>query len=260
LGEFTCKHLTNKYIGRTGLEKKLVEIQIEVLIAIGNGSSPVPTSIRVETFLPSTRWAKSYYEPRRDDLLALLPKAAKRILSLGCGWGLTEQALIENGVDVTAVPLDVVVGAVAATKGIQIIPVSLEEAPVQLASGSFDGILISNLLHLVDDPIGLLRQYSGLLIPGGVLVLSVPNLSHGAIWLRQLCRSAELSRLRDYHHSGVHLMSHDLMCRWLDAAGYALQRSEASLTPRWQTYNKMTRGLAKKLMADEFLFVAAKRG
>ena len=138
LSDFTCKHLTNKYIGKTGLEKSQVDIQIDALLSIADSGKPVPSPICVASKLPGTRWIKSYYEPCRDDLLSIVPKNTKTVLSIGCGWGKTEEALLKENVQVTAVPLDIVIGKLAETKGVRVIPSTLEEAPKQLAGEKFD--------------------------------------------------------------------------------------------------------------------------
>jgi hypothetical protein len=142
LADFTCKHLTNKYVGRTGLESSLVDMQVRALIDIGNGAAPQTPAVRVESFLPGQRWAKSYYEAAREDLLALLPAGARRVLSVGCGWGQTEEALGAKGVEVVAIPLDAVIGRVAAGKGVQVVSVGVSGAAKALRGTQFDAILI----------------------------------------------------------------------------------------------------------------------
>ena len=69
LDDFACSHLTNKYIGRTGTEKSLVDMQIDALRELGMGALDVPAPIPVETADGDPRWAKSYYEPRLDAVI-----------------------------------------------------------------------------------------------------------------------------------------------------------------------------------------------
>jgi hypothetical protein len=152
-------HLTNKYIGRTGVEASLVELQVRTLI---DNRRSRRSPARFDPFRPrlaGTRWIKSYYEPCREDLVALVPESARTVLSIGCGWGSTEEALLRKHLDVSAIPLDTVIGEVAATRGVRIIPWCLEAAPAHLAEASFDVLLIPGLLHLLDDPVAILRSY-----------------------------------------------------------------------------------------------------
>ncbi len=258
LGEFTCKHLSNKYVGRTGLEKELVDIQIATLLDIERGSVSVPKPIRVETYLPHNRWAKSYYEPRRDDLLSLVPAGATRILSIGCGWGKTEEALVAGGAEVTAIPLDVVIGAVARSRGVRVIQSALDGGSRDLRACAFDVVLIAGLLHLVDDPIDLLRQYGAVLAPNGSIIISVPNTSHLAVRLKRLHGASPFAALEDYQRSGVHVTSPRLVANWLIESGFAVQRSRATIAGRWHLFHKLTLGLFPGLWAEDLAFAARK--
>ena len=259
LENFTCKHLTNKYVGRTGLEKRLVEMQINALNEIGSGHRISSEPMRVHTYLPGTRWAKSYYEPRRDDLLGLVPRGAERILSLGCGWGETEASLIARGAQVMAIALDAVIAEVARSKGIAVVPASLADGWKHIAPGSLDVILVSGVLHLVDDPADILRRYGNALASDGAIVISVPNVQHLAVRLKRLGGASEFETLQDYERSGVHSVSFALVRAWIESAGLEIQHSEPTFAPRWSTYNKLSVGLVPGLWADEFLVRVRKR-
>ena len=257
--EFTCKHLPNKYIGRTGLEKSLVDSQIRTLLDIGKNGTAVREPIRVETRLPGTRWTKFYYEPRRDDLLALIPSGASRVLSIGCGWGKTEQALIEKGVHVTAVPLDTVIGTLAKKRGIEVIEEDLRSAPARLAGQKFDALLITGLLHLVDDPAGLLGKYGRLLVDGGLAIANCPNVRHLAIRVRQLQGRFDLQGLEDYRKSGVHQTSSGMVRKWFSSAGFRTVEVRHVIANRWQNFDRWTMGLAPGLWAEEFIAIGGNR-
>jgi SAM-dependent methyltransferase len=256
LAAFTCKHLTNKYVGHTGIPARLLDLQVEALLDIKCQERPAPEPIRVEPRLPSTRWIKSYYEPCREDLVELVPAAARRVLSIGCGWGSTEEALIKRNIDVTAVPLDIVIGRLAAARGVHIIPCDLDGAPARLSGESFDALLISGLIHLVDDPVELLRSYRPLLNPGGVAIASFPNLNHASVWWRRITKVPAVEGLADYRRSGVHLTSLRLVTRWLRMAGFQLQESSCLMARRWSRCHRATLGVAKGLWASEYLVVA----
>lgn len=252
LEDFTCKHLTNKYIGRTGLEKEFVDIQVRALLDIAKNSKPISAPMRVETKLPGMRWTKSYYEPCRNDLLSMIPAGTTRILSLGCGWGKTEEALLERGVEVSAIPLDVVIGRVAEARGIRVIPEDLESGPERLRGEVFDVLLICGLLHLIDDPVRLLRRYGELLSSEGMVVVSCPNLAQVSARLRRLTGQSDHPPHDDYRRSGVHRASNQLIRRWLVSAGFSVEQVKATIRGRWCKYNQITLGLAKGLWAYEF--------
>ena len=212
LQDFTCKHLTNKYVGRTGLEKRLVDIQVEALLDIATRGVSVAPPVRVGTLLPGNRWNKWYYEPCRDDMLSMIPDRVRRVLSLGCGWGRTEEALVDRNVQVTAIPLDVVIGKVAETRGIRVVGEPLQAGPERLAGEEFDVMLISNLLHLVEDPVDLLRKYRAVLHAGGMAILSCPNMNQLAIWTRRVLAAKKLSGDRE-----LRTLGRSLYLRWTGA-------------------------------------------
>lgn len=255
LEDFTCKHLPNKYIGRTGLEKSQVDAQIRTLLEISKNEKPGRLPIRVESRLPGTRWTKFYYERCREDLLGLIPDQAARVLSIGCGWGKTEGTLVERGVHVTAVPLDTVIGALAKTRGIEVVDEGLESAPARLAGQKFDVLLITGLLHLIDDPAGLLRQYRGLLSDGGLVIATCPNVNHLAIRIRRLRGQFDLRGLEDYQTSGVHRASRAMVADWLASSGFSDIEVRYVVAERWRKFDRWTLNCAPGLWAEEFIAV-----
>lgn len=258
LEDFTCRHLTNKYVGRTGLAKPLVDIQVRTLLDLAEKNEPLPAPIRVQPRLAGTRWIKSYYEPCRDDLLAMVPEGTQRVLSVGCGWGATEAALVNRGIHVTAVPLDVVIGKLAETQGVRVVSESLEAAAGRLTGERFDVLLISTLLHLVDDPIALLRAYGELLTDDGLVILSCPNMKRLSVWVRRIKGEALFKDIADYERSGIHQTSSSLIQKWLRIAGFSVTNMHCRFEGRWRTFHRLTLGLARQLWATEFLCKARK--
>jgi SAM-dependent methyltransferase len=252
LEDFTCKHLTNKYIGKTGLKKPLVDLQIAALLELADNSQQVPQPIRTETYLPTDRWCKSYYEPNRDAFLGLIPSSAKTVLSLGCGSGNPEEALLRRGVQVSAVPLDVVIGRLAEARGVRVIRESLEGSPLELAGETFDALLVLNLLHLTDDPVRVLSEYRKLLAKDGSVVVSCPSLNHLGITIRQFKGDQTLRALRDSKNPGIQQTSHAIVRGWLQSAGFQVTAVEDVFSQRWGKVNQWSLGLLKRFCAEEF--------
>jgi len=255
LDEFTCSHLSNRYVGSIGAERSVVDIQIAALLEMAKRSSSA-SSIAVETRLPGERWSKSYYERRRDDLLDLIPPDTKHVLSIGCGWGKTEQALVARNIRVSAIPLDNVIGRLSEMHGVTLVHASLDAAPRKLAEKTFDALLISNLLHLIEKPADLLRSYAPLVRPGGCMIVSCPNVAHASVTVRRLLGWAEFRGLRSYARSGVHVTSPWRVRGWLRASGFAVSKRVYVFDGRWNRWNRSTFNLAASLLATEFAFVA----
>src|SRR4030095_851772 len=145
LDEFTLPHLPNKYIGKLGLPKPDFELQLEVLRNLpGKSCSPPPMGR--ETNVPGGRWSKSYYEPISDDFISLVPQDARRVLTIGCGWGAMEGVLVSRGMQVSGIPLDCVIAPCAAARGVKLLTGCDPLNFVSLPTAEFDTVLVSNIL------------------------------------------------------------------------------------------------------------------
>lgn len=252
LRDFTCKHLTNKYIGRTGVESKLVDLQVAALMKMADGAAgQIPKPLRVEASEETTDWAKHYYEPARNDIVALLPSGAKRVLSLGCGWGATEEQIVQRGAEVTAVPIDVIIGRVAESRGVRVVFESIDKAVDELRGEKFDAIVASGILHLVADPSALLQRYARLLSPGATAVVSYPNFAHAASRVRQMTGRDPIGDYKADGSDGAHRTSPSRVGSWLKTAGFKVERTDNIVSGRWVRFNGLTMGLTPSLWANE---------
>ncbi len=171
-------HLPNKYIGKLGLTFDQVQGQVGALFRCLQGELTreelLPPQGRPETY----RRSKSYCEPVRHDVLAVVPPGTKQVLSLGCGTGATEAVLVRRGIRVVGIPLDAVVGETARAGGLEVTPPSFPEAFALLAGQRFDCILLIDVLPHVPDPPALLAQSGQLLADRGRLVATAPNFDY----------------------------------------------------------------------------------
>ncbi|OIQ93370.1 ubiquinone biosynthesis O-methyltransferase [mine drainage metagenome] len=123
----------------------------------------------------------------------------KRVLDVGCATGYLARALVENGCVVTGVELDPVAGAVARPSLAELVIADLNDVDLadQLPGQLFDSIVFGDVLEHLTDADHLLRSATTLLAPGGSVVISVPNVTHGSL------RLALLQGRWDYRDSGL---------------------------------------------------------
>lgn len=174
LEDFSIEHLPNKYIGKMGLAKSDLMVQIEALRQVHLGKLPGYELLEPETKLPGSMGAKHYYERPDARLLEMVDSAAS-VLSWGCGSGALEEPLVSSGVKVVGVPLDAVIGSNAQRRGLELVYGPENAALEQLKGAGFEAVILSDVLHLVDDQESLLSGLRSTLGEGGKLACRIPN-------------------------------------------------------------------------------------
>ncbi len=226
LEDFLVPHLSNRYAGKTTvMTAEEFYSQVKALRRAGENGGPRATLFPIETRLYVQHLSKSYYEPCQEELISLVPKRTQSLLSVGCGWGETEKRLLEAGMRVKAIPMDSVIAASAESRGIEIVYGGAKIARERLASERFDCLLLSNVLHLVHDPVEWLASFAELLAPEGRVVASVPNLSKLRRLSRRLRLRGHVANPKSYDDSGMHATTGSLVRRWLRQAGLKPDRT-----------------------------------
>lgn len=112
--------------------------------------------------------------------------AGARVLDVGCGRGVLLAALADRGLEVHGVEQSAEAARGADLRAEIRIATHLDEAGY--APRYFDEIIIWHVLEHLDDPRRFFREAQRLLVPGGRLIVAVPNLSSaqarwsGAAW------------------------------------------------------------------------------
>jgi SAM-dependent methyltransferase len=177
--------------------------QIKTLNNICGGLHPASTLCNTESKILHGKWSKSYYEEPIEEILSFLPKSLKRVLSVGCGWGRTEKLLIDKGAEVTGLPLDSVIGASASNFPINIIYGTLEDAIKSLRGEKFDTIIMTNLLHLIKEPLDIIDDLIKFLCEGGSLLLGGPNFEFLPHLLMRCLKRSDFKNINNYRESGI---------------------------------------------------------
>jgi 2-polyprenyl-3-methyl-5-hydroxy-6-metoxy-1,4-benzoquinol methylase len=200
-----------------------IQDQIQTLMNIADGLHPASTLVHFESKFLHRRWAKSFYEKPCHELLALVPTEARRILSVGCGSGDMEMALKSRGAEVTALPLDSVIGVAAEKRGIDVVYGTFEQCLNNLEKRTFDCVLISNLLHLLPDPGLVLERPQQLVGKKGTIVVGGPNFEFYKIFFKRVIGLDDLGRLRDFDRSGIKVCAPGTVRRALERSGFRIE-------------------------------------
>lgn len=143
---------------------------------------------------PSRFWSRvlGYPCPERRGTLPF-PRPG-RLLDFGCGGGSYLARMADLGWQVTGLDAsDEAVRTVRAELGCEALLGTLPHP--DLAPGSFEAVTLWQSLEHVHDPLGVLREALRLLVPGGVLVVAVPNFDSPARgWFGERWQGYDLPR------------------------------------------------------------------
>ena len=112
----------------------------------------------------------------------------KRVLDVGCATGYLARLLSERGNQVVGIEIDAVAASQAEPWLERIVIGDLEKLDLdsELEADRFDAIVLADVLEHLSDPLAVLRQTPSLLRPGGSVIVSIPNVAHGAVRLALL--------------------------------------------------------------------------
>lgn len=168
-------HLSNRYAGDTGISAAEFDEQIAIMLSAGYRANGSEELFPARKNIDSIAWDKAYFSGADHALISSIPRHAANILSVGCGYPSTEAVLAERGHTVTAIPLDPIVGGLAASRGIRVTRSGFREAFRELEGSVFDCVFLPEVLQHVEDPVALLSRTADVLAPRGELLISVPN-------------------------------------------------------------------------------------
>ena len=262
--DFLLHHLPNRYAGRVGLSLDMFKMQIQTLINVWNGSHPASVLCEVETKFSHRRWSKIYYKEPDKELLDMVPSGSKAILSVGCGWGAVEEKLKERGARITALPLDSVIGAMAARVGIDMVYKNLQEGLNTLTGREFDCVLVTDLLHLQLNPWEVLGRCAQLVTPGGALVIQSPNFNYLPILFRRVLGLGEMRKLKSFSEGGVSIFGVSAVVQQLNTFGFQISGERWFNRPHFNSAPPPNHfGIRKflgRLMAEDWIIQARKCG
>jgi 2-polyprenyl-3-methyl-5-hydroxy-6-metoxy-1,4-benzoquinol methylase len=257
---FTVQHLpANKHGVRPYRASAEFHRQINALLTLEEKRRPKSLLFQPETKVLHVKWSKDYYEPVREELVSLLPERVRTVLSIGCGWGATEGQMVKKGVRVVGIPMDSVIAACAEARGVEILYGDVNQAKKKLGNETFDCILLSSVLHLVEDPVALLSSCAELLAPGGIVLATVPNFSQVTTRWRRVRKSAHYKHLGDYGKTGIHVTTPRVIRKWFRRSAFTATRFAFVIPKRGLVLNRLSLGLASGLLGEEIICLAERK-
>lgn len=156
------------------------------------------------------RYDGAVYDPcEPSGLLNAMMPSGVRVLDVGCGTGVNT-LLANQGRDnhIVGIEPDSERAGIARSRGLDV-HTGLLEGELQAALGTFDVVMSVDVLEHTVAPAAFLETIRGSLRPGGLLLLSVPNVAHWSVrWMLLWGRF-------DYEAAGIMDATH---LRWFTAA------------------------------------------
>ena len=123
--------------------------------------------------------------------LALLIGEGKRVLEVGPATGYLSRVLRERGCTVVGVEIDPIAAKEAERYCERVIVGNIETLDFEGSFGEerFDVVVYGDVLEHLVDPEQTLRRTAEILAPGGCVVASIPNVTHGSVRLALLSGS-----------------------------------------------------------------------
>lgn len=218
LDDFMLHHLPDRYHQRIGIGLDELRRQLSVLQHRGGRETRDLPLFSIVKGLPRASFNKSYYEIPDPELLNILPSGISSVLSVGCGWGELESRLVSEGIAVTGIPLDEVIAESARMRGVTTLSSDFETAEKELGDRRFDCVVLSNILHHLEEPSDLLRRLKGHVFPEAAIVGKVPN--HARYGVRKKMGISPRTLRSSYLPTKMHYTSPSIVKQWLKKAGW----------------------------------------
>ena len=204
---------------------------------------------------------EQYFHWCRGDVLDRVPKSAKRVLSVGCGAGLTESKLVDRGVDVVGIEISKEAAEEARTNGLEVLVGNVENFDETCLGSDFDCIIYADILEHLTDPERVLQRHCRLLNDRGRVIISVPNFRNFQVF-KQLFLAGhfqyEDAGIFDFTH--LRITTRKMVVNWLRRTGLDVSEVQYGTGGAWKRrILRATPILGKEFLARQVLLVAEKQ-
>lgn len=157
-----------------------------------------------------------------NKLLALVGPR-KRVLDVGCSSGYLARPLVVAGCTVVGLEVDPDAAAVAREVCEDVLVGDVETMELPFEPGSFDVVLCGDVLEHLRDPEAFLVRARPLLRPGGLLVLTTPNVANWSLRLGLLAGRWRYTERGILDRTHTHLFTRKTLAETLERAGYRIE-------------------------------------
>jgi 2-polyprenyl-3-methyl-5-hydroxy-6-metoxy-1,4-benzoquinol methylase len=200
---------------------------------------------------------QDYFSNPRTELIALIDRNELNILEIGCGRGDTGKVLRETGKarSLTGVELVPEHARTAASIFDKVHVGSIEQMKFDWDAGTFDCIVLGDVLEHLVDPWELLKRLRTVLAGDGIVVASVPNVKHWPV-IANLIMHDDWKYAEDGVLDITHLrfFTRKNTLRMFSDNGYGVEAVRPYFNGRrYSIPNKMTFGACAGFLAERWL-------
>ena len=206
---------------------------------------------------------RRYFRDAKPAFLQLIDPRGLRVLDLGCGGGHNGALLKKAGArEVVGVELDPGAAREARTRLDRVVEGDLAQLdPSTLGDEPFDAILASDVLEHLSDAEGVLARAVTRLRPGGVVVISLPNISNVYVFSQLALKTWPRRSSGIFDRTHLRFFAKRDMVRLLQSAGLRVLRVEPYFT-RYRAIRTASLILSLYIFRDywarQFLLLAVK--
>lgn len=197
-----------------------------------------------------------YYSSSRDDIIALIPEDAGRVLDVGCGFGFMAKKLKEaRHIEVVGIEKEGEAADVAKGNVDRLLTGDAEDMTLPFEKGYFDCITYGDVLGCLRDPWRLLKEHTRYLKKGGCCIASIANVAHYSIIKGLLRNKWEYVPAGLLDESCLRFFTLDGMKSMFRDAGYAFEEKKRYVraSKSKKILNRILRGKIEYLFTEQYL-------
>lgn len=205
-----------------------------------------------------------YYHALRNEIIALIPAGAGRMLDVGCAGGETgAEAKRSRGVrHVVGIELFPPIAEKARSRIDQVITGDIEELSLDFSSSPFDCILCADVIEHTKDPWTVLRKLGRVLTENGILIASIPNFRHLHPILKIVFDRFEYMESGILDKTHLRIFTPHTMHTMFEECGFRIREVHKTYSSRWmfRLARYMTLGLLAPFTVYQYIFVLTRAG